>query len=90
MFKIKRVINGKEVEINLTEEEINEVRKQDNIQWARDILGNYSEMIVDYDSIINNEAKLADFAQILEQKNLENNGERELEVINKLFRVQEL
>lgn len=90
MVNIKREINGKEVEIQLTEEECNEVRRQDKIEWAKGILANYAEMIINYDSIITDEVKIVEFSDLLEEKNLADNGNRELEAIEELFETQEL
>lgn len=87
MVKIKRIINGEELEIELTEEEIKEVYRQDNIQWAKDILENYAGMIVGYNDIITDETKLVTFAEILDEKNLADNGDRELEAIEELFQT---
>lgn len=87
MVKIKRLINGQEIEFELTQEEINEVFRRDNIQWAKDILVNHAEMIVGYNSIIADEKQLVAFAELLDEKNLSDNGEREIEAINELFKT---
>jgi hypothetical protein len=89
VLKIKREINGKDVEIQLTEEEINEVRRQDKIEWAKCILANYAEMIINYDSIITDEIKMVEFSDLLEEKNLADNSDRELEIIEALFKTYE-
>lgn len=88
MIAINRTINGNEFEFQLTETEIEEIRKQDKIQWAKDILPNYEEMIVGYGNIISNDELLLKFAELLEEKNLENNGDREIEVIEELFETE--
>jgi iron only hydrogenase large subunit-like protein len=88
MVKIVKEINGKEVEIVLTEKELEDVQKQVNIQWAKDVLANYEEMI-DYETIVQDEAKLLAFAERLEVRMFENNGELELEVLHELFDVRE-
>ena len=86
MIKIERVLgNGEKVEILLTEKEIQEVRKQDNIQWAKDILSNYEDIIDNYDDIIRNDEELLKYAKLLEEKISENNGEKEVDAINELF-----
>lgn len=84
-IKIRRVIGGNEMWFELTGEEINEVRRQDKIQWAKDVLANYSETVAYYDSIICDDDQLVAFAERLEEKNLEDNGDREIEVIEELF-----
>lgn len=89
MVKIKRVINGNEVEFILTNEEIEEVRRQDNIQWAKDILVNYEDMIDGYNDIIGDETKLVEFAELLEEKNLSDNGDREIDAIRELFSLKD-
>ncbi|NFE18633.1 hypothetical protein [Clostridium botulinum] len=87
MVKIKRLINEQEFEFKLTREEINKVFRQNNIQWAKDILENYASMIIDYENIVNDEEQLVTFAELLDKKNLANNGDRELEAINELFKT---
>lgn len=87
MVKIKRLINEQEFEFKLTREEINKVFRQNNIQWAKDILENYASMIIDYENIVNDEERLVTFAELLDKKNLANNGDRELEAINELFKT---
>ena len=89
MITITRQINGQELQIELTQAEVEEVRRQDSVQWARDILANYAEMLVDYDSIMEDEEQLKAYADKLEEKNLANNGEREIEAIHELFTVTE-
>lgn len=89
MMKIKRLINGQELEIELTQKEINEVFNQSDIQWAKDILENYAGIIYDYDNIITDEEKLLAFAKLLDEKNLSNNGQLELDTINELFQLIE-
>ena len=89
MVEIKRAVNGKEMVFVLTENEIQEVRKQDNIEFAKAILQNYEEMIADYDDIIKDNNKLHKFGELMEQKNLENNSDREIEAIEELFDVNE-
>lgn|GEM_PF-6329562 len=46
---------------------------------------NYSESVAYYDSIIYDEELLLAFANLLEEKNLENSGDREIEAIKELF-----
>ena len=89
MVEIKRVVDGKEMVFVLTENEIQEVRKQDTIEFAKAILQNYEEMIADYDNIINNNDKLHKFGELMEQKNLEDNSSKEIEAIEELFEVNE-
>lgn len=89
MVKIKRIINSEEVEIILTKEEIKEVFRQDNVQWAKDILANYADMIIDYERVVEDEEKLLSFAELLEEKNLADNGDREIAAIEELFEINE-
>ncbi len=89
MVEIKRVVDGKEMVFVLTENEIQEVRKQDTIEFAKAILQNYEEMIADYDDIIKDNNKLHKFGELMEQKNLENNSDREIEAIEESFDVNE-
>ena len=89
MLEIKRTVNGKEMTFVLTGEEIGEVHRQDTIQWAKDILSNYSDMIFDYDSIIRDEKRLQSYGELMESKNLEDNGDREIEAIEELFQINE-
>ena len=89
MVEIKRVVDGKEMVFILTENEIQEVRKQDTIEFAKAILQNYEEMITDYDDIIEDNNELHKFGELMEQKNLENNSDREIEAIEELFDVNE-
>lgn len=88
MITINRIINGNNFEFQLTETEIEEVRKQDKIQWAKDILPNYEEMIVDYDRIMSDDELLLKFAELLEDKNLKSNGDKEIEAIEELFETE--
>lgn len=89
MFNIIRTIEGKEYQIELTEDELKEIQRQDKIRFAKDVLPNYSELLVDYNSIIKDENKLVQFTDMLEDKCIENNGEIEIEVIEKLFKIKE-
>jgi len=89
MLEIKRTVNGKEMTFLLTGEEIKEVSRQNNIQWAKDILSNYSDIIIDYDNIIQNEEKLQSYSELMESKNLEDNGDKELKTIEELFQTRE-
>jgi len=84
---IKRTINGTEYSFLLTEEEIELVRRKDKIQWAKDVLANYSDIIIDYINIVNDEEKLVAYADLLEEKNLTDNGDREIEAIKELFKT---
>ena len=88
MITINRTINGNNFEFQLTEAEIEEVRKQDKIQWAKDILPNYEEMIINYDRIMSDDKSLLKFAELLEDKNLEDNGDREIKAIEELFETE--
>ncbi len=85
MLIIKRIVNGDEMTFLLTPEEIEDVRRQDKIQWAKDVLANYDYLMDDYDDIIKDESKLVAFADLLESKNLEDNCKREMAAIAELF-----
>lgn len=87
MIKISRVINGEQLEFQLTDSEIREVWRQDEIQWAKDILANYEDMIIDYGTIMSDDEQLVAYAQLLNEKNLEDNGDREVAAIEELFAV---
>lgn len=89
MVQITRKIDGQDMVIVLTEKEMEKVRRHDKIQWAKNILENYAEMLVDYESVCEDEEKLVEFADRLEAKCLEDNGEEELEVLCNLFAVYE-
>lgn len=86
-IKIKRMVDGKEIEFQLTEEEIEEVRRQDKIQWARDVLALYSDSVAYYDAVIGNDDQMLQFAELLEKKSLTDNGELEIEAIKELFGI---
>ena len=90
MIKIERVLdNGEKVEILLTEKEIQEVRRQDNIHWAKVTLAHYEDIIANYDDIISNDEHLLEYVKVLEEKLSEYNGESEVFAINALFEVIE-
>lgn len=89
MVNIKRLVNNKEFEFELTQEELKQVFKENNIQLAKSILENYKDIIVDYENIIKDEEQLVVFSESLYKKSIENNGDIEFEIINNLFNTKE-
>jgi hypothetical protein len=77
---VKRRINGEDVKIILTSDEIEEVRRQDKIEWAKNIIDNFD--LVDK-SVCKNEDLLIQIAEEIEEKTLCNNGDVEYGVLKK-------
>jgi hypothetical protein len=65
------------------------IRKQDKIEFAKNILENYQEMLEDYEKIIVDEKGLVQFSELLEEKMMEDNANMEIDAITELFKVKE-
>lgn len=86
MVSITRTVDGVELNFPLTLEEIEAVRTQDKIEWAKNVLSNYESMFGDgYKEVVGYTDKLILFAELLESKNLESIGYREIEAIQEIF-----
>jgi len=82
---ITRSVNGVEMEFELTNDEIKQIRNQLTIEFASNVISNYSEEIVNYEQESKNREKLLMFGLLIEQKGLENNSDKEAEAIEEVF-----
>lgn len=78
-------VNGEN--IFLSTAVINELHRQENIQWGRDITANYSG---DFDKAFEDitDKEFEDIAESLEERMLNNNGDMELEAIKDVLGLE--
>ena len=77
-------LNVKGKEVYLSQDVINELHRQENIQWGKDIVANYVESIgILYERITDDE--FVAVAEGIEEQMMDDNGGIELEVIWGLF-----
>lgn len=71
-------------EIFISKELLDEIHRQENIQWGKDIIANYEEVLVkDLNEITDEEYE--DFAKLLEEKMLSDNGDMETKALEEIF-----
>ena len=77
------------LQANLTANKILDIvtlsEREEKIRWSKDILANYEEDIFNYDEVIKDDQIMLEFAELLDSKNLEDNGNKEIEAISELF-----
>jgi hypothetical protein len=84
--------NGLNIQVNgetihITPEIIKEIHRQENIQWSKNILENYSDSIAkDINTITDNEFE--EYAKALENEMMCDNGNIEYEVMERIFGVR--
>jgi hypothetical protein len=81
-MKIVRTINGTDYEFELTLEECSRLHKEDQIQWAKNIIENYEECLID-ENIYENESLLLSIAEDIEEESMSDNSDIEWRVLER-------
>lgn len=79
-MQITREINGVQYSFTLTQQELNTIERNNRIQFAKNIIENYNELVADKSVYINDDL-LLEVAEEVENRSMDNNGEIEWDVL---------